>query len=221
MIRLTNEDSLPRVDEAVDRHIRLCAQTKGAKKYEDLIKPTYTEFQTQWLAFRAARRSNSAALDTVKLKNSVLDDSLRDLQGRSKEYDRNNPGTNLHTLLFPEGLSPVIYMPDKDEPAAAASIAKKLASQGQQHELFPFVAKIEAAVAECQQSFEQQLLTQKAEGDTHTGLVITKLKLVRLYNSNYFIAATDVDKTFADKLFPALKVAKKGDNTENTEEKAD
>lgn len=220
MIRLTNDDSLPRVDEAADRHIRLCAQTKGAKKYEDLIKPVYTEFQTKLMAYRAAQRTCSAALDTIKLTNSVLDDTLRDAQGRVKEYDRNNPGSNQLSVIFPEGVTPIIYMPDKDEPAAASAIAKKIASLGQQTELYPLVAKIEAAVAECQKSFEQQLAAQKAEGDANTDLVIVKLKLVRQYNANYFLAATDVDKNYAEKLFPVIKTSKKGEDEEANEVKA-
>jgi hypothetical protein len=220
MIRLTNDDSLPRVDEAVDRHIRLCAQTKGAKKYEDIIKPLYTEFQTKMMAYRAAQRTSSATLDTIKLKNSVLDDTLRDAQGRVKEYDRNNPGSNQLSVIFPEGVSAIVTMPDKDEPAAAEAIAKKIVSLGQQNELFPLVAKIEAAVRECQQSFEQQLVAQKAEGDANTDLVITKLKLVRQYNANYFLAASDVDKAYAEKLFPDIRPSKKEASADHNEVKA-
>ena len=102
---------------------------------------------------------------------------------------------------------------------ASHSIAQKVIALGQDHELFPFAAKIEDAVANCRTVLAQQVNALQNDGDAKTALSISKVALVEQYNANYFLAATDVDKDFAEGLFPRLRSGKKKkNNTENKEE---
>jgi hypothetical protein len=75
--------------------------------------------------------------------------------------------------------------------------------------LYPYAAKIESAVADCKDALAQQVAATRAEGDANTALVISKVALVRQYNAIYFTAASDVDKNYAEKLYPQLRPAKK------------
>jgi hypothetical protein len=85
----------------------------------------------------------------------------------------------------------------------------------------PEVSKLTNVETQCRnESFAKLLTAQQAEGNASIELVIAKLKLVRQYNANYFVAASDVDKWYAENLFPDLKTVKKTDETGSDEVKA-
>lgn len=220
MIRLSEDDSVPRVEDACERHMRLCMQMRNADKYRTTIQPLFTDFESKKTAFENAGKEVNAAQDSVWLNDSILDDVLRDVHGRTKEYDRNHPGSDTAVLLFPDGnISAVITLSDKEEPDAAHGIAQKLVSLGQSHELYPLAAKIEEAVSNCRDALAQQVSALQAAGDAKTALSISKTMLVRQYNAGYFAAANDVSKSYAEKLFPQLRSSKKkADDTEPSSE---
>lgn len=219
MIRLSENDSVPRVEDGAERHMRLCNQTPNAEKYKAAILPHYNDFEEKIAKLRATEKEVSFAQDTVWLYDGALDNTLRDLGGRAKEFDRNNPGSNTAILLFPGGnISSIVTMPDKEEPDAAHSIAQKVVALGESHELYPYAAKIESAVADCRTALAQQVTAIQNQGDAKTALSISKVALVRQYNANYFVAASDVDKAFAEKLFPRLRPNKKKKGSTDTGE---
>lgn len=210
MVRLSEDDSVPRVEDAADRHMRLCNQIPNAAKYGEKILPSYNDLMAQKAALKAAKKNLNGALDTVQLFDTGLDDLLRDVQGKAKEYDRNHPGSNTAVLIFPGGnITPIVTMSNEDEPEAAHGIALKIKSLGAEHPLYPNAALIEAAVEKCKTALLQHTAATKAVGDANTTLTISKVNLVRKYNANYFLAASDVDKNFAEKLFPKLDPPKK------------
>jgi len=210
MVRLSEDDSVPRVDDAADRHMRLCNQILNANKYANTLMSFYNDMMAKKSALKAAQRNLNSALDIVKLFDTGLDDLLRDVQGKAKEYDRNHPGSNTASLIFPDGnITSIVTLPDKDEPEAAHGIALKIKSLGVEHVLYPNAALIEAAVEKCKTALQQHTDATTALGEANITLAISKVTLVRKYNANYFIAASDVDKNFAEKLFPKLDPPKK------------
>ena len=210
MVRLSEDDSVPRVEDAAERFKRLCAQCRNADKYQQSILPTYNDMMARKTTLDKARKESNAAQDTVWLYDSLLDDVLRDTQGRAKEFDRSNPGANTAGFIFPGGnITSIVTMPDKDEPEAAHAIAQKIVSLGNTHVLYPYAAQIESAVADCKDALAQQVAATRAEVDAKTALVISKVALVRQYNAIYYTAASDVDKNYAEKLFPKLDPPKK------------
>lgn len=210
MVQLSEDDSVPRVDDGSYRHMRLCTQVPNADKYGKNLLPTYNDLMAKKAALKTAQRNWNSALDTVKLFDTGLDDLLRDVQGKAQEYDRNHPGSNTAKLIFPGGnITPIVTMPDAEEPEAAHGLALKIKSLGAEHVLYPLAALIEAAVDKCKTALLQQTAATTALGEASTALAISKLTLVRKYNANYFVAANDVDKNFAEKLFPKLDPPKK------------
>ena len=101
----------------VKRHIRLCRQVKGAEELATTIEPGYNELSTKVAATAKASDDCDIKRDQVLLKDALLDDKVRDLNEACKKYERDNPGENVMALLFPGGLSPVIYAPLSSEPA--------------------------------------------------------------------------------------------------------
>ena len=224
MVQLQEDDSAPRVEDATERHISLCGQVKGGEKYPPIINPTFNTFGTRRTELKQAAKNLRVSRDSVKLQDTILDDTLRNLHGRTKEYDRDNTGSNTNTFIFPDGnISGIVTLPNDVEPDAAHAIAQKVIALGETHTLYPYAAQIEAQITKCREALkkEQDMIT--AEGDARTALTIAKVLLVRQYNANYFIAASDVDKSFAEKLFPKLRPSKKkGDpETDETEEEAE
>ena len=224
MVRLTEKDSVPRVEDAVERNMRLCTKNLNGEKYKAPLVPLYNDFREKKAKVEAAQKEVNFAQDAVWLYDDVLDNGLRDLNGRAKEFDRNNQGSKTASLLFPKGnVTGIVTLPYNEEPDVAQSIAQKVVSLGEGHELYPFAAKIETAVADCRKALADQVTAIRNLGMTKTDLQLSKIKLIRQYNANYFIAATDVDKDFAEKLFPRLRSSRRKKNntvTENTEGEA-
>jgi hypothetical protein len=213
MVRLSENDSNPRVKDATERHMRLCNQNPKAEKYKQLIQSCYNDFEVKRIKLEEAQKDVNSAQDIVWLFDGVLDNLLRNLNGRAKEYDRNNLGSSTVVMLFPGGnITSVTTLPDKEEPDAAHAIAQKVIALGDTHELYPFAAKIEEAVTNCRSALAQQVKAIQNMGDAKTALNISKIALVRQYNANYFVAAGDINKEFAEKLFPQLRPAQKKNN---------
>ncbi|SRR6266542_6159053 len=210
MINLTEDDSVKRVEDATERHVRLCRQNPNADKHVIVIQPLYLDMEAKKTQHEQTEKDVNAAQDTVWLWNNILNDALRDLHGRAKEYDRNHPGSKTCTLIFPGGnITPIIALPDPDRPDAAQAIVQKTTSLGTTHELFPLAEKIDKAITSCNDAAKQLKTAIQSEGNANTVLTISKIALVRKYNANYFVAASDVDKAFAERLFPPLRVTKK------------
>ena len=218
MVRLSEKDSAPRVIGATERHMRLSNQSPNGEKYKNAILPPYNELVEKKSLVEEKQKEVNFAQDIVWLKDDSLDNTMRDVGGRAKEYDRNNIGSNTLNLLFPGGnVGNVITMPNKEEPDAAHGIAQKVIALGEQHELYPFAAKIEEGVANCRAALAQQVTALQNLGDAKTALAISKMSVVRQYNANYFTAASDVNKEYAEKLFPRLRPAKKKKNNTETD----
>jgi hypothetical protein len=213
MVRLSENDSTPRVKDGTERYMRLCKQNPKAEKYRLLIVSYYNDFEEKRIKLEEMQKEVNSAQDIVWLYDGVLDNDLRNLNGRAKEYDRDNPGSNTAVMLFPGGnITSIVTLPDKDEPDAAHAIAQKVIALGDKHILYTYAAKIEDAVANCRTALAQQVSAVQKLGDAKTALSISKIALVRQYNASYFVAAGDVDKTFAENLFPQLRPAKKKNN---------
>jgi hypothetical protein len=174
----------------------------------------YNELMAKNEAKKKAQKDETTARDTMRLIDLILDDELRKVQGRSKEYDKAQPGSNTEKLLFPDGITPVVNMPIEKEPDAAHEIALKIISLGSGHELYPLAAEIEAAIENCRKISDQRISALKTLGDAQTAVEIAKIAIVRQYNSNYYVAASDMDKNYAERLFPVLRSPKKKDDGE-------
>jgi hypothetical protein len=160
------------------------------------------------------------AMDYIRLCDMLLDDIMRKLHGRAKEYDRVMPGKNARMLLFPKGrLTPVVSMPLNDEPDEAEQIASKIESMGEENSLYPLAAEIREAVEKCRQAAKDYASILDTISGIRTAVDLVKVNLSRQYASNYFQAAAEFGKNYAEQLFPEIHSSYR--NVETTEEEGE
>lgn len=220
MYHLTENDSFPFVKDAAERHIRLCHQNKGGDKYATLIQGVVDNLSTKLTVRDTARKAVSSAGDTAWLADRMLDDVIRKFQGRAKEYDLANPGSNTLNLVLPEGnITSLINEPLEEEPTKANAVALKIKSLGETHTLYPLAAEIESAVTVCNEKLKIRNEAEKAFSEATAIAEIAKAAVVEQYNNTYHKAASEVDKNYAEKLFPRLRPKTKKEEEEDINSK--
>ena len=205
---LKEYDSPGKVENAAKRHMSLCRQTAGGEKYESLMKPVYDGYQLKLTALQKAEDEKDMATDVVYLCDNMLDDTIRKGQARAKEFDRENM-TEITTMIFPKGnISDIVNAPIRKEPDLALELAQKIESLGNDHALYPLAAEIRAQVEKCKAAFADEAEKIKLVGQAEVEVTLAKLAVIKQYSSNYFIAAQDHGKQYAENLFPRLYTRK-------------
>ena len=204
---------------AVKRHMRLCRQIKGGDKYAVQIEVNYNTLIEKQQASEQAKFEKESAYDDVVLNDSDLDNTIRTLFEKAKQYDRENPGRPVLSRLFIDGkLSGIIYASLKNEPALAEQLIARLDALGEGHSLSEEKAKVQADVDKCQTA-----LTAYQEAITaHKSVValeeIAQADLRRQYEFNYLDIVKEFGKRFANRFFPVISSAPKITPEEETEE---
>lgn len=205
MLQLTEKDSFPFVEDCTDRHVRLCAQTIGGEKYAAKIKVPYDNLNSKLVNRKAASKNVSAAGDVIWLHNEELNNVIRKVQGRAKEYDKQHLGANTTIFLLPDGnITPIIELKVEEKPVKVNAISLKLVSLGNTHTLFPLAAEVDLAVNNLTDKLKLREDAKTLYSAANTEAYVAKVALVNQYNANYFDAAHDVNKEYAEKLFPHI-----------------
>ncbi len=194
------------------RHIRLARQIKGAEELVTAIEPFYNE-----LAAKAANTSNASdeteyKRDLLVFADVSLDDKVRDLNEACKKYDRDHPGIPVTNLLFPEGLSPVIYAPVETEPGLVEKLILGIRSLGEGHPLFGHIEFLQEAINRSKTAISELNAAITAEKMAEALETIAKVNLTRQYAQNIYTASAKFGKTYANRLFPAIKTTGKGND---------
>lgn len=212
MQNLLINDSLPKHLDSGLRHMQLCRQNKGGEKYLNAIEPHYNDLSEKADALKTSSLNRVVAKDTVRLKDLLLDDELRKLHNRAKEYDKDFPGSKLTVLLFPLGkISSTISKGYDKEPEIADQIVLKVESLGETHPLYPMAAAIRTAISGCKDALEGHKQAEEAEATAKTIIDLSKANFRKAYSDNYHLAAQDTDKRYAEKLFPKVRASSKGE----------
>lgn len=223
MTNLSEHDSSAHVLDAVERHQRLCRQTPNGSKFETAIQVAYNGLKTKYNSRKEAVQERMMTYDMIRFNDLSLDDVLRKVHGRAKEFDRAHPGANVLVLLFAEGkITPLFTMPYDKEPLEAMLVAQKIESLGTNHELYPLVEEIRKGVEACLQGLKELELAVSKQSIAWADEEIAKITVCRQYENNYLSAATEFGRNFAEKLFPNLtsNVKKEALETSNISENA-
>jgi hypothetical protein len=202
---------------ATKRHIRLARQFKGTEELVAAIQPYYADLAAKAASTAAAAEETECKRDFVALTDVLLDDRVRDLAESCKKYDRDHPGIPVSALLFPEGTSPFIYAPVETEPTLVEKLILGIQSLGEGHPLAEHIGALQAAVANCKTAIADLKTAITAEKMAEALEAIAKVNLTRQYEQNIYAASSKFGKTFANRLFPAIKATGK---TEPDEEPA-
>lgn len=213
MYHLTDNDSFPFVKDAAERHVRLCFQNIGGEKYATAMEAPLAALVAKIDTRELARQAFSRTGDTAWLADRMLDDLIRKLLGRAKEYDTAHPGSHTQQLLFPGGnITELINEPLEVEPGKANQVSLKIKTLGSTHPLYPIAAEMDAAVDNVNAKLKLRDDAQKVYDEADAAAEVAKVAVAKQYNNNYHTAASDVDKYYAEKLFPRLRPKSKKDN---------
>lgn len=203
----------------VKRHIRLARQFKGAEALVTAIEPFYNELAAKAANTKNATDETECKRDLLAVADVSLDDKVRDLYEGCKKYDRDNPGIPVTALLFPDGVSPVIYAPIETEPTLVEKLILGLQSLGEAHPLGAHVAALQGALTQINAAFSELKAAITAEKMAEGLEAIAKMNLTRQYEQNIYAAGSKFGKAFANRLFPAINPQTK--NETDTEKKSE
>ena len=199
----------------VKRHIRLARQIKGADDLVTAIEPLYNE-----LAAKAANTINVTGEtefkhDLLAFADVSLDDKVRDTYEAGKKYDRDHPGIPVTNLLFPEGISPVIYAPAESEPTRIEKLILGIQSLGE-HPLAEHIGTLQDAIVNSKTAISELKAAITAEKMAEALEAIAKVNLTRQYALNIYAASSKFGKTYANRLFPAINIPSKDGSDDKT-----
>lgn len=189
----------------VKRHIRLARQFKGAEELVTAIEPFYNDLATKNANTLNATDETECKRDLLAFADVSLDDKVRDLHEASKKYDRDHPGIPVTTLLFPEGLSPVIYAPAETEPTLVEKLILGVQSLGEGHPLALLTSSLQDAINNSKTAINELKAAITAQKMAEGLEAIARVNLTRQYEQNIYAASSKFWKAFANRLFPAIK----------------
>jgi hypothetical protein len=220
MAQLLNERHSTKVHlKAAWRHSRLARQINGGEALAAAIEPHYQELQSKSAAVMAAKDETQSRRDLLMLKDALLDDKVRDLYEACKKYDRDHPGLSTMALLFPNGISPLVYAPVKLEPTVVEQLIVTVQSLGENHELSTLIEPMQRAIADCKAAIEELQTAIDKQKKAEAREDIARFNLSRQYEQNLHNAGLKFGKPFANRLFPLIypgaKDTGKEEDTEN------
>ena len=216
MTNLSEQDSPAKVVNAINRHIRLCTQNREGEKYVAVIKKHIVSLKTEIQNLLDKEEEVDYAYDRVYLYDRLINDEFRKIHNRTKDFDRDNLGKNVRTLVFSGGkLNPVVVAPILDKPQVAHAIIQKISSLGTDHPLFPLANELNSYIENCTAAIAQRKAAESVVNDAKIQLDIAKVLAIKQYSANYFAAANDYDENYAEKLFPVLRKSNKEDKKGN------
>lgn len=200
------------------RHIRLCGQVKGAGKFAEQILPVWKNLKESEKKKESASEIRDDAYDDVVLKDIELDNMVRTVFERTRQYDRDNT-TRYLDLLFPaRGFSDIIRMHMSKEPQEVGKLLLKIEKLEDGHGLReliePLKTKIENAKA-AWAAYEQKIDSLK---EMQIDEEMAKLAVRRQYEHNWLDARKEYGVNMADSIFPKITTRKKvnGDDDEES-----
>ena len=205
----------------VRRCMRLCRQVKNAEEFAIMLEPLYNEFLQKRLNREKAEETREDLYDTKILKDTFLDDRLRDLYEDCKKYERNHPGSNIAALLFPDGLTAIVRSPLDLEPENVQRLILKIKELGSGHEFASHIPVLQAATEDSKVAIAAHAGAVNNFKTAQTLVTIAKSNLNQKYEKVIYAANSKFGKTYADRLFPSIqpsnKKGKPGSEAENEE----
>jgi hypothetical protein len=192
----------------------MSAQMPGTEFLTDPMKLVVSDAEAKIAAKKAAADEVDACLDTIGLKDVLLDNNIRVVASRAKEYDQSVPGARTYEMLFPQNTSDLINENPADEVVDVMKVVTRIQSLGESHPLFSFAAKLTECATDVDNAIKKHLDSITSLGNVEAQLQIAKAALVRQYLSNMFEAEKRLGKRIADRLFPKISIRSNGTDEE-------
>jgi hypothetical protein len=205
------QDALTVHKRLARRHIRLCGQVKGGAVYAPSMQAKLDSLLLGEKALAAADEEQENAYDDLVLKDAELDDSVRTVFERARQYDRENGG-NVSVMLFPNLIfSDIVNMPYSEEPGKVSSLIQKLESLEPNHELRTLIEPLRQRVNAVNEALDARRQAADNIRKCQVDLELAKNGVRAQYENNYLDARKSLGRQVAESLFPKIiqKTAKK------------
>lgn len=192
------------------RHQRLCNEVVGAEKFATAIQTPIDKLKEKRQISLTATENKGAAYDLVVLKDTVLDDVVRDISDTAKQYDRKSVWHSICNVLFPKGKKPTITnAPLTKESDMANQLLLRLNSFEEGNSLLEFKTPLTAAIADNNTAITtyKQLITDEKKALADEALA--QDDVVRQYEFNFLDATELFGKEYTNRLFPITLKPKK------------
>lgn len=199
------------------RFIRMCTQISGAEQLIPDVQNAIKDVQQKESLFNAADENVDYAYDITQLKDSNLDNAIRDTAEDCKRFDRNNLGSQVYSLIFPQNTLSIIDKNYKQEPAEVSKLISRIHNLGPDHTLQQNATRLQQLVKESEDAIKNFAETEKIKDSCQEDLNASKQKLIQVYNNTILKSIQLFGKNNTDKLFPSIKSKKKTiDQNSNT-----
>jgi len=202
-----------------NRHQRLCQRTKGAEVLVQKIAPCIVNLSNKRIETQRCKQNKEEMNDGVILANSEMDDEVRTLHEKCKQYDREHPGSQLVKRIFPGGrIGTITRASLKSQSTEMGQLVVRLNSLEEEHPLRSAIAPMQESMTKEQ---EAQRLYREAFSQWKAAIAeenIAKAELRQQYEHNYLDAVKLFGKRFAQRLFPKLTKSKPAVDEQTTPE---
>lgn len=197
------------------RFLRMCTQFSGASQLITEVQNTITDLQQKESLFNAADENVDYAYDIAQLKDSNLDNAVRDTAEECRKFDRNNLGSQVYSLIFPQNTFPIIDEYYKREPTEVLKLINRIHNLDPNHPLQQNTTLLQQLVKESEEAIQNLADAEKMMDSCQADLNAAKQKLIQTYNNTILKSIQLFGKNTTDKLFPRIKPNKKVKDEDN------
>ncbi len=192
------------------RHQRLCMQVVGAENLATAMQSFIDNLIEKCAISHSALEDKGTAYDNMVLKDTILDDVVRDVSDAAKQYDRKNIGRGIYTTLFPDGKTlSIIRASMTKEPDLAEQLLQRFSNFEEGNSMLELKATLTKAITDARRAISAYGQAITDEKKALTDEAMAQEDVVRQYEFNYLDAAKLFGKKYANRLFPKTPRIKK------------
>jgi hypothetical protein len=186
------------------RHVRLCGRVTGAEQFAAAIQPKLDKLAAREQERKAETENRENAYDDVVLHDTQLDDAIRTVFERIRQYDREHTTRTLD-LLFPgRAYSDLIRKPLSEEPHAVNKIIVKLEGVDTGAEFKELAALLRQKTEASINSWNVYQQTVARYNEITAAEEVIKLEVRQQYEYNWLDARRAYGANVANSLFPKV-----------------
>ncbi len=191
------------------RFIRMCNQFRGADELTPDVQNAVNNVLQKESIFNAADENMDYAYDVAQLKDSALDNGVRDTAEASKKFDRDNPSSQVYSLIFPQHTLPIIDKHFKQQPAEVSKLTDRIRNLGPDHPIQQNASQLQQLAKESIDAIQALADAEGIRNSSQADLNAAKFELIKTYNNTILKSIQLFGKNITDKLFPNIKPNKK------------
>lgn len=202
---LSSRYSAERCMNSSRRHQRLSKQVVNDETLSNQMQPEMEECKSKMGLLLLKSEAREDAYDDMVLSDRLLDDEIRSLFERCKQFDRDHPDKMVLSKIFPEEkFGEIVRLPYATEINEANKIVLRLESLGVEHDLVPSIVKMQDKITGATTAQEALSDAIRKEKMAEAEVEIAKGALIKRYEHNYLYAREKYGKANAEKLFPRI-----------------